>query len=60
MPDQALHNMKSKLKFDWQGEDTSVQEQVGKRYKLKQEKELIRKKYTDTLEKRIYHKYVEH
>jgi hypothetical protein len=52
--------MKSKLKFDWQGEDTSVQEQVGKRYKLKQEKELIRKKYTDTLEKRIYHKYVEH
>jgi hypothetical protein len=50
--------MKSKLEFDWQGSDTSVQDQVGSRFKLKKENELIRKKYTDTLDQRIYHKYV--
>lgn len=52
--------MKSKLKFDWQDSDVSVQDQVGSRFKLKQENELIRKKYTDTLDHRLYHKYVEH
>lgn len=52
--------MKSRVEFDWQNNDTSVQDQVGFRYKLNREHEEIRKKYEQTLDKRIYKKYVEH
>ena len=50
--------MHSKVKFDWQGSDLSVQDQVGKRFKLKQENEAIKKMYTDRLDQRIHRKYV--
>jgi hypothetical protein len=52
--------MKSHVKFDWQNSDLSVQDQVGSRFKIKQENEMIKKKYTDRLDRKIYHKYVEH
>jgi hypothetical protein len=38
--------MKSNVNLDWSGSDVSVQDQVGKRFKLKQESEEIKKKYT--------------
>jgi hypothetical protein len=52
--------MKSRVEFDWQNNDVSVQDQVGTKFKLNQEHEQIRKKYTESLDKRIYNKYVEH
>lgn len=55
-----MHNMRSHLKLEWPTSDFSIQDQVGSRFKLKKENEQIRKKYTDTLDRKIYHKYVEH
>lgn len=46
--------MKSHLEFDWQNNDPSIQDQIGKRYKLNQEKEQTTKKYTDIVTKKIY------
>ncbi len=55
----AVHNMKSHLKFDWQNDDPSIQDQIGKKYKLDQEKKQIKKKYTELVDKKMYNRYVE-
>lgn len=51
--------MKSHLNFDWQNDDPSVQDQMGKRFKLAQEQQQLRRKYEQIVEQKLHSRYNE-
>lgn len=51
--------MKSHLQFDWQNDDPSIQDQIGKKHKLNQERQQITQKYNENVEKVLHSRYVE-